>query len=437
MNFFPIKFVPGFLVSLTVVSFATAQASILIAGQSEQEAMIGLHHPETFDARSMLLLSSDDGSFNDHEIAQPQLSPRAHLFRLWNERREEEQWIFTPREIPDWMKAGQPIGKDQISPFVRGSTFREKEKPSFGENELARANALAGIVGRVVRNSRYADFDPSRGHKFKQQAGTHLGTCFRVAPNIVMTNLHVVKDAIRRGQTLHVQFNYQLNSDGEIKEEEVEEYEVLRGVFFYASAATCSEGGLDYALMAIRRGTGEVNALTSEDMVIQPQANHDLGDRSRSVLDERNLLAAGLPEDLETEVAQRSRDPRVAEYDFYPLSDAAAADFNYKESGGGVNFFQHPRDSVLSVATEDSKITEFEGDHLVFYETDTKPGSSGSPGFSDSWELIVLHCGEGKEGEDGLASNRGIRISSIVQDLRCKLKEEDLKKLGLGPGPCP
>ncbi len=126
---------------------------------------------------------------------------------------------------------------------------------------------------------------------------------------------------------------------------------------------------------------------------------------------------------------------------------AALADFGHltliAESGKAVlgesvSVIQHPRGHKKQLAVRANRIVDV-FDEYVHYETDTMPGSSGSPVFNDQWELVALHhsgvprrnaAGRilatngrvwkeemGEERIDWVA-NEGIRISSIVRRLQ-------------------
>ena len=76
-----------------------------------------------------------------------------------------------------------------------------------------------------------------------------------------------------------------------------------------------------------------------------------------------------------------------------------------------------------------NNILEYRTDQTLLYETDTDQGSSGSPVFSDNWELVALHhYGEPylqKMDDQGRAIptnvNEGVRISAIYDDLTKRL----------------
>ena len=80
-----------------------------------------------------------------------------------------------------------------------------------------------------------------------------------------------------------------------------------------------------------------------------------------------------------------------------------------------VNIVQHPRGRQKEVALQDNKVDRVQ-DKVVLYNTDTEPGSSGSPVFNNQWELVALHHA-GFVNPDGTATNEGIRISAIVDHI--------------------
>lgn len=83
-----------------------------------------------------------------------------------------------------------------------------------------------------------------------------------------------------------------------------------------------------------------------------------------------------------------------------------------------VSVVQHPNGGFKQISFTDNKVANVFGD-LVQYSTDTEPGSSGSPVFSQAWELVALHHRGGRlAGPDGTRyfTNEGILASSIVFD---------------------
>ena len=80
-----------------------------------------------------------------------------------------------------------------------------------------------------------------------------------------------------------------------------------------------------------------------------------------------------------------------------------------------VNIIQHPAGRQKEIAIHENKVKRVQ-DKVIHYETDTEPGSSGSPVFNNDWDLVGLHHAGWRE-NGGRATNEGIRISSIVDHL--------------------
>lgn len=102
--------------------------------------------------------------------------------------------------------------------------------------------------------------------------------------------------------------------------------------------------------------------------------------------------------------------------------------------GDSLNIIQHPRGEAKQIALRSNQLLDLLDEGFAHYETDTEPGSSGSPVYNDQWEVVALHhSGVPKkengqfidvdgnvwhEGDDperlAWAANEGIRISRIV-----------------------
>jgi endonuclease G len=85
--------------------------------------------------------------------------------------------------------------------------------------------------------------------------------------------------------------------------------------------------------------------------------------------------------------------------------------------GESVSIIQHPKGAPKAIAIRSNQVTDV-FDQYIHYSTDTEPGSSGSPVFSDSWEVVALHHAgvPGMDGQ-GYVANEGVRISSIMAHL--------------------
>ena len=114
--------------------------------------------------------------------------------------------------------------------------------------------------------------------------------------------------------------------------------------------------------------------------------------------------------------------------------------------GEHVNIIQHPSAEPKQIAVRQNKIIGKVGNFL-HYVTDTQKGSSGSPVFNDSWDLVALHhAGKPKRNSDGRImllngsawdgspltkdqiaweANEGVRISQIINYLETLLNGMD------------
>lgn len=90
--------------------------------------------------------------------------------------------------------------------------------------------------------------------------------------------------------------------------------------------------------------------------------------------------------------------------------------------GEKVNIVQHPRGRQKEVALHNNDVMRIK-DKVVWYSTDTEPGSSGSPVFNNSWDLVALHHAGWVE--SGRTTNEGIRIAAIVSHLIAQQNSED------------
>ncbi len=114
-----------------------------------------------------------------------------------------------------------------------------------------------------------------------------------------------------------------------------------------------------------------------------------------------------------------------------------------------LNIIHHPDGDLKQLSIRENKFVKITP-VSIWYETDTAPGSSGSPVFNDQWQLVALHhMGVAKKNEKGeyvdkykkviptidgkidaskiiWEANEGIRISVILNDVFSKFKNHNL-----------
>lgn len=197
------------------------------------------------------------------------------------------------------------------------------------------------------------------------------GTGFMVAPNLLLTNHHVLPSADVAAQS-RAEFGYQLNVDGGLPPGQI--FNLDPSLFFL-----CDQK-LDYALVGIK-STPELAAYGW----------------IRLIEDQGKLLV-----------------------------------------GEWVNIIQHPNGEPKQLAIRENRVVD-ELELFLHYQTDTAPGSSGSPVFNDQWEVVALHHSGVPEtnlegdiialdgqiwqpymGEHRIRwiANEGVRVSRLVAHIR-------------------
>jgi endonuclease I/V8-like Glu-specific endopeptidase len=203
----------------------------------------------------------------------------------------------------------------------------------------------------------------------------HYGTGFLISPRLLMTNNHVLADPAEAARG-YVEMNFQAGLDGR----------ALQPVAFALEpdAFFTTDRPLDFTIVA---------------------------------------------------VAERSD------------SGAELADFGWLrliEQPGKVllgellNIIQHPNAEPKQLALRENRLTD-RLPLMLHYETDTAPGSSGSPVFNDQWEVVALHhSGVPETDKDGnwlstdgtiwtpdmgeervhWVANEGVRVSGVLRALR-------------------
>ena len=128
--------------------------------------------------------------------------------------------------------------------------------------------------------------------------------------------------------------------------------------------------------------------------------------------------------------------------------------------GEYLNIIQHPNGEPKQLALRENRLVDLLPDFL-HYQTDTAPGSSGSPVFNDQWEVVGLHhSGVPKRDAEGNVltrdgtvwreemgeqridwiANEGVRVSRIVQRIKAErlgAEQEGLRREMLEARPSP
>ncbi len=162
--------------------------------------------------------------------------------------------------------------------------------------------------------------------------GTYNGTGFLVGNNLLLTNHHVLPDAMRAATSV-LQLDLEFNNHGMTKVPQ--EFELDPDRFYY------SDVGLDFALVAVN----------------------------------------------DTSVSGRA----LESYGYHPIIPRQGK----IRIGDSVNVIQHPQGGMKSVVVHNSNLLHLENstdlEPYCWYSSDTEPGSSGSPVFNNRWEVVALH----------------------------------------------
>jgi len=215
------------------------------------------------------------------------------------------------------------------------------------------------------------------------------GTGFMIAPHLLMTNNHVLRDAQMVAGSI-VEFDYELDATGAFLNSY--QFGLAPEVFFVTSKP------LDYSIVAVR----------------------GVGSGSRQL----NL------------------------YGWCPLIEEEGKAIISQ----WMNIIQHPSGEPKQIAFRANQLIDVLPQHL-HYHTDTAQGSSGSPVFNDKWEVVGLHHSgvwatndkgdiltlDGKtpwkqgmpESQIKWIANEGVRISVIMADVRQQLAGESAQKRAL------
>lgn len=100
-----------------------------------------------------------------------------------------------------------------------------------------------------------------------------------------------------------------------------------------------------------------------------------------------------------------------------PIVDLAGA--GSVAAGDRVYIIQHPNGGMKKIGMHHN-VVRYADEDVVQYWTDTEPGSSGSPVFSQRWELVALHHRWLETGPPGAREyrNQGRRITRVAEGLK-------------------
>ncbi len=228
-------------------------------------------------------------------------------------------------------------------------------------------------------------------------------TGFLISPTILLTNNHVFGSS-NSAKNAKIQFNYQKEANG--TNATIDEYTTDPDKLFYTNAS------LDFSIVRVAPRCRVVRPIYN-----QPVYNNQ-AEISNECMEELSTSRYSYNVPVYT-------NPSIPNLNKFRCTSAGSK-WGYIKLNGTpayalnqmVNIIQHPAARHKEVALQKNVITNIYTTRIR-YKTDTQRGSSGSPVFNNSWELIALHHAGGERDSAGnWISNQGIRIDKIVNDLR-------------------
>ncbi len=272
-----------------------------------------------------------------------QLEKTSRRFSRRNELRESatrsmERGDFVGANSSEAMN--QRLSRLGMQPdLAKGIGAREFAMPERSKKESARAIMQNTVFERILGDNdlmpiSYLLLGQHRSRSIgridiRDRSGRRLGfgTGFLVSPRLLLTNNHVLGSPQDATHSL-IEFDYEADVHGNIRQA------VAFGLD--PSSFFVTDEDLDFTLVAVR----------AESVVDLKPANWGWN----RLLEEEGLIVKG-------------------EY---------------------VSIIQHPNGETKQIAMRENRVIDLLDD-FMHYQTDTAPGSSGSPVFNDQWEIVALH----------------------------------------------
>lgn len=233
-------------------------------------------------------------------------------------------------------------------------------------------------------------------------------TGFLISPTILLTNNHVFGSS-NSAKNAKIQFNYQKEADG--TDATVDEYTTDPDSLFYTNAS------LDFSIVRVAPRCIGLQPIYNQPIYTQPVYNNQPV-VSNECMEELSASRYGYN-------VPNYTNPSIPNLNRFKCHSAGSkwGHINLNSSpvyalDQMVNIIQHPAGRHKEVALQKNVITNIYPTR-VRYKTDTQRGSSGSPVFNNSWDLVALHHAGGERDSAGnWINNQGIRIDEIVKNLR-------------------
>jgi V8-like Glu-specific endopeptidase len=303
------------------------------------------------------------------------------------------------------------LNENDLLPF---SFFEEGQNAGKGVCCLTRRITKLGDLNNLIKAAKdqprlqailleWYLIDPVREpERFKEKAPTvnlPYASGFLVGGDYLLTNRHVVeqKDLLPEFRAV---FNYEADSRRQESHPELlarlDKYEFDPS--FWVTPLTGSD--LDYVLLKLKPLNGKSVSVSFKGVNLAKTLEGAIAPG----LTKQNLandpdLKANLDEDFVTLVETK---------------DFVSAD--------PIHMIQHPGGRPKEIVVFNNRLVNVYKNFLE-YETDAEPGSSGSPLFNTSWQVVGLHQAallDENSPERKIKGYLGIRMDSILTDLRAQ-----------------
>lgn len=254
---------------------------------------------------------------------------------------------------------------DQVAPPQVLDTRREFLQESLGETVSAAAAYERILGGDELQPINYLERGAiaARAVARIDLGGAGYGTGFLIAPQVLITNNHVLpdSDSARRATA---EFQYEV--DVADRELEAIGFTLRPDTLFHTNRK------LDYTVVAV-------------------------------------------------EQQSRRGAVRLSDFGCLPLIETTGK----ASEGEWLTVIQHPGGKRKQICVRENQFIK-RGEDVLWYTTDTLPGASGSPVFNNDWYVVALHhsgieAPDGARNSDGSTkwiANEGIRASRIVATLK-------------------
>ena len=301
--------------------------------------------------------------------------------------------------------------------------FTESMEAVWGQNNLISAHfltegaeiqkAIAMVTLKVAKGSL--------------QPGSGWGSGFLLSNSLFMTNNHVIPNKAFCDD-VNMQFMYQDNYNTEPAITS-EFFETNEHSFFHTNA------NLDYTIVRLKRKPYKFRIATTgayrlgEDMAAPSYpTKHEYADTQQ--IEELRYLNDFITKEQPISAFDPGRILQIfgytpgSKYGFITLRPTVSYPVGLR-----LNVIQHPQGRKKEVVVQQNELTDVHT-NIIHYFSDTDYGSSGSPVFNNTWDLMALHHAR----EPSESANEGIRIDKIVADLRREFQTTNpqiLSELGI------